>query len=79
MSEKIKIIDVRPIESREKHNEIFKMFFSLKPGESMLLINDHDPKPLYYQMEAENKNEFDWKYIENGPETWKVNIKKTGR
>ncbi len=79
MTEQTRTIDVRPIEPREKHNEIFKIFFSLKPGEVMLLINDHDPKPLYYQMEAENKDEFEWEYIENGPETWKVKIKKTGR
>lgn len=79
MTGQIKTIDVRPIEPREKHNEIFKMFFSLKPGEIMHLINDHDPKPLYYQMKAEIKDEFEWEYIEQGPETWTVNIKKTGR
>ena len=69
-------IDVRPIIPREKHPAIFSMFNSLKHGEVMLLINDHDPKPLYYQMEAEISGKFDWEYIEQGPEVWKVNIKK---
>ncbi|HKJ80791.1 MAG TPA: DUF2249 domain-containing protein [Ignavibacteriaceae bacterium] len=69
-------IDVRPIIPREKHPAIFSMFNSLQPGEAMLLINDHDPKPLYYQMEAENQGQFEWKYVEQGPEVWKVNIKK---
>ncbi len=69
-------IDVRPIIPREKHPAIFSMFNSLQPGEAMLLINDHDPKPLYYQMEAENQGQFKWKYVEQGPEVWKVNIKK---
>lgn len=71
-----KTIDVRPIVPREKHPSIFAMFDSLKSGEVMLLINDHDPKPLYYQMEAENKGQFEWEYVEQGPEVWKVNIKK---
>jgi len=69
-------IDVRPIIPREKHPAIFSMFNSLQPGETMLLINDHDPKPLYYQMEAEIAGKFEWEYMEQGPEVWKVNIKK---
>ncbi|WP_411734985.1 DUF2249 domain-containing protein [Paenibacillus sp. M2] len=29
-----------------KHKVIFETFDQLQPQESMLLINDHDPKPL---------------------------------
>ena len=76
MDKKNKVIDVRPIAPREKHHSIFSMFYSLASGESMQLINDHDPKPLYYQMEAENNGQFEWEYVELGPEVWKVNIKK---
>ena len=25
-----------------------------------MLINDHDPKPLYYQFEAKHRNQFSW-------------------
>jgi uncharacterized protein (DUF2249 family) len=71
-----KTIDVRPIIPKEKHPAIFAMFDSLYSGETMQLINDHDPKPLYYQMQAENNGQFEWQYIEQGPEVWKVNIKK---
>ena len=71
-----KTIDVRPIVPREKHPAIFEMFNSLEAGEAMQLINDHDPKPLYYQMEAEISGKFEWEYTEQGPEVWKVNIKK---
>ena len=73
---KTKTIDVRPIVPKEKHPAIFAMFNSLLDGETMQLINDHDPKPLYYQMQAENKGQFEWEYVEQGPEVWKVNIKK---
>ena len=71
-----KTIDVRPIPPREKHPAIFSLFNSLQPGDVMQLINDHDPKPLYYQMQAENDGQFIWEYVEEGPEVWKVNIKK---
>jgi Uncharacterized conserved protein len=45
-------IDVRNIIPRERHPLIFDSFLQLAPGESILLINDHDPKPLFYQFRA---------------------------
>lgn len=60
-----------------KHPTVLKKFDDLKAGESFLLINDHDPIPLYYEMKAEKGEVFDWKKIENGPELWKVEITKT--
>lgn len=59
-----------------KHPTIFKKFDSLNEGESFVIINDHDPKPLYYQLLAERGNIFSWDYLEQGPEIWKVHIKK---
>ncbi|MEK7789032.1 MAG: DUF2249 domain-containing protein, partial [Planctomycetota bacterium] len=40
------ILDVRNIVPRERHPKIFNTFDNLKKGEMMVLINDHDPKPL---------------------------------
>lgn len=59
-----------------KHPTIFRKFDSLEEGESFVIINDHDPKPLYYQLLAERGNIFSWDYLEQGPEIWKVHIKK---
>ena len=67
-------IDVRVIEPKYKHLRIFEMFDQLEKGEQLLIINDHDPKPLYYQLLAERGNIFDWKYVMNGPEEWRVEI-----
>jgi uncharacterized protein (DUF2249 family) len=53
-------LDVRVIPPRDKHPTIFKTFESLVPGQSMLLLNDHDPKPLRYQLMAERPDTFDW-------------------
>lgn len=61
-----------------KHPTILKKFDELKNGEAFLLINDHDPIPLYYEMKAEKGEIFEWKKVEDGPEVWKVEIKKTG-
>ena len=42
-------IDVRTIAPRERHPLIFSAFDSLAPGEALELVNDHDPRPLFYQ------------------------------
>lgn len=67
-------IDLRPIPPAQRHPMIFKTFDGLKPGQSFFLINDHDPKPLYYQFLHEREGQFSWEYVEDGPETWRVQI-----
>lgn len=69
-------IDVRKYQPKDKHPMIMSTFDNLKPGERLELINDHDPKPLHYQFIAEIPNEFEWEYLENGPEVWRVVITK---
>ena len=59
-----------------KHKVIFESFDQLMPGEAMLLINDHDPRPLRYQFEATRSGQFSWEYLEQGPETFRVKIGK---
>lgn len=70
-------VDVRDIPPRQRHPMIFGAFDALFPGEALLLVNDHDPKPLYYQFSAERSGQFEWEYLEEGPEVWRVRIGKT--
>lgn len=69
-------VDARIYPPREKHAVIFDTFNNLKSGEEMELVNDHDPRPLYYQFSAEYTEQFEWEYLEQGPEVWRVAIKK---
>lgn len=69
-------LDVTQIEPRLKHPTIFEHFDSLVQGEGFEILNDHDPKPLYYQLLGERGNIFTWEYVENGPEWWRVRIHK---
>ena len=69
-------VDVRTIIPRERHPLIFSTFRGLAPGSAMELVNDHDPRPLYYQFNAEMPGEFSWDYLETGPDTWRVSIKR---
>ncbi len=70
-------IDVREIPPRNRHAFIFQAFQALGAGGSLLLVVDHDPKPLQYQFDAEYKGAFSWQYLEQGPDQWKVRIGRT--
>jgi uncharacterized protein (DUF2249 family) len=65
-------LDVRQLPHAARHERIFGMVAELKPGEGFVLANDHDPKPLRYQLEAMNPGQISWEYLEAGPELWRV-------
>ena len=70
------VLDVREMAPRVRHPKIFETFDALAPGTAFVLVNDHDPKPLFYQFEFERKGAFRWGYLEEGPEVWRVEIGK---
>lgn len=67
-------IDVRSLVPMQRHARIFEMVDGLAPGDAFVFVNDHDPKPLYYQLEAEHPKQFSWDYLESGPVAWRVRI-----
>jgi len=69
-------LEVRNEIPARRHEMIFETYHGLGDGEAFVLINDHDPKPLYYQFEAEHNGQFTWEYLEQGPEVWRVRIGK---
>lgn len=76
--DKIKtFVDVRDYPPHDKHPAIMRHFEDLKPGEKMELINDHDPRPLYHQFQAELPDQFRWEYLQKGPDVWRVAIMRT--
>ena len=68
------VIDVRAIAPRLRHPMIFTTFENLEPGECFRIVNDHDPRPLFYQFSTEYPGRFEWTYEKAGPEVWLVNI-----
>jgi uncharacterized protein (DUF2249 family)/hemerythrin-like domain-containing protein len=67
-------LDVRDLSPARRHETIFAAYEALQPGEGFVLINDHDPKPLWYQFEAEQAGRFTWDSLEAGPMVWRVRI-----
>ncbi|GAB6876566.1 DUF2249 domain-containing protein [Thermaerobacter litoralis] len=69
-------LDVRELPPFQRHQLIFATYEAMRPGQAFILVNDHDPKPLYYQFAAEHPGEFEWQYLEQGPIAWRVRIGK---
>lgn len=68
------VLDVRSEPPARRHTLIFDTYHQLAPAAGFVLVNDHDPKPLWYQFEAEHAGEFTWDYLEQGPAVWRVRI-----
>ena len=69
-------LEVRHLPPAQRHQIIFERFNALGTGGSFILVNDHDPKPLYYQLVAEHPGALIWEYLEQGPEVWRVRMGK---
>lgn len=69
-------MDVRNISPWERHPKIFDVLDTLESGDALVLTNDHDPRPLHYQLMMERKDQFDWESREKGPQEWIATIKR---
>ncbi|HEY7850446.1 MAG TPA: DUF2249 domain-containing protein [Ktedonobacterales bacterium] len=77
MSERNDLLDVRTIPPAQRHPMIFQRFAALPVGGAFTLVNDHDPKPLYFQLNFEHSGQLGWDYLEQGPQVWRVRISRT--
>lgn len=71
-------IDLRSIAPRQRHALVFARFDALQPGQALELVNDHDPQPLRVQFDDRAFGQYDWRYVETGPTSWRVRIGKSG-
>lgn len=76
MSNTVSVIDVRTIAPYERHAQIFGRLDALGAGESLQIVNDHDPVPLRMQLEGRAPGQFQWAYLEAGPRQWQIEITK---
>jgi len=73
----IEELDVREFPPAKRHELIFEAYDDLEDGEAFVLVNDHDPKPLYHQFDAEAGEEFSWEYQQQDAGEFRVRIGKS--
>lgn len=73
-----KELDLRDVPPPERHPKIHESFESLDGGDTLTIINDHEPKPLYYEMKEEVE-EFDadgYEVEQEGPQKFVAKLPK---
>lgn len=73
-TESDQILDVRGMRKPEKHPTIFGRFKELAVGDFFVLINDHDPKHLHDEFEADWPGGYDWEYLNQEMRDWQIRI-----
>ncbi len=76
MAESIRELDLRTLPPARRHSEIFEAFGALAAGEGLVIINDHDPKPLLLQFQTEHPGTFEWSVLESGPDRYRIEIRR---
>jgi uncharacterized protein (DUF2249 family) len=69
-------LDVRDIGHAQRHPLIFKTYNGLKSGQAFILVVDHDPKPVLFELDFVQRGNFKYSYLEQGPEVWRVLMAK---
>ncbi len=66
------VLDARAIPHAIRHASIFGALGSIAPGASMILVAPHNPLPLLAQVEEREPGAFELRYLEEGPDAWRV-------
>ncbi len=69
-------LDLRGIPPPQRHPLIFQKFDALALGDSLRLINDHDPVPLSRQIDSFRPGQALWEYIQRGPDVFRIRIRR---
>ena len=55
---------------------MLSVFDTLRPGESLIVVNDHLPNGLRRHFDEQRPGAFAWNLIEGGPEVYRVEIRR---
>ena len=70
------VLDVRPIPIFQRHALVFERFDRLADGESLLLVTDHEPRPLRAEFEQRRCGLYAWEQYRTTDLGWEATIRK---
>lgn len=70
-------LDARLIPHAIRHGAILGALAQVAPGQAMVLIAPHDPKPLLAQIAEREGDAVEVSYLKRGPEAWKLQLRRT--
>ena len=69
-------LDVQTIPHAVRHAAIFGAIESLRPGAGLVISATHDPVPLLQQLRDRHGDAYNTRYLDQGPERWRVLIRR---
>jgi uncharacterized protein (DUF2249 family) len=77
MKDEVIELDVRTLHDDAKCRAIiFETWERLNTGQTLRIINDHDPQPLRRRFEVTFPKQFIWEYEQRGPDVWVIRISR---
>lgn len=73
--EELPELDVQTIPHAIRHAAIFGAIESLRSGAAMVLSATHEPVPLLRQLQAKHGERYRTRYLDRGPERWRILIR----
>lgn len=70
------LIDVRALPHGTCRSVIFRTIADLPDGTGLVVAAPHDPAPLREYLAVAHPDEFGWDYLEEGPDVWRVRIRR---
>lgn len=68
-------LDVQTIPHAVRHAAIFGAIESLSPGRAMVISATHNPVPLLTQLAAKHGAAYNTRYLDEGPERWRILVR----
>ena len=72
----IREIRAADIDVSVRHQTIMGAIDALAPGQAVRLRVDHEPKPLFYMLQAERAGQVSWEPELEGPREWIVLVRR---
>lgn len=72
------LLDVQSIPRWLRHARIFSTFDALLAGQHLVLVSDHEPRPLRAQFEERCGSRYSWMERQLGDGRWEVRVRKVG-
>jgi uncharacterized protein (DUF2249 family) len=71
-------LDLRQVDCSDKRGLILGRWRSLAPGQHFVLVNHHDPIPMYHMLAGQFPGQVNWEYAERTPAYVAIRITKVG-
>jgi regulator of cell morphogenesis and NO signaling len=71
------VVDTRTEPDLSCADQTNSAYDALGVGESLEIVADHDPQPLYFMLRAERGETFTWDLVESGPQLWRARVRRT--